>query len=74
MNQLLAKHPELESVDMTGIKTYKILKESGSLQEQWEKNGDGHWIDVTERELLKARIAKEKEELEKLYADSKKSK
>lgn len=67
MEQLLAKHPDLKDIiTKNNSKTYKVLAENGKLIEQWEKNEQGHWIDVTEREKLKEQIAAEQEELERL--------
>lgn len=68
MEQILAKHPDLRETLTRSpqLKQYRILSEKDVLLEQWEKNNKGHWIDVTEREKLKERIAAEQEELERL--------
>lgn len=68
MNALLQKHPDLADVLKfnPNTKVYKVLTESGSIKEYWEKNSEGHWTDQTEREKLREQIELEKEELERL--------
>ena len=67
MKQLLERHPELENViKFNDIKIYRVLSEEGKTEECWEKNDEGHFVDVTEREQLKEQIAAEQEELERL--------
>ena len=68
MEQLLAKHPDLKEIliNNPAMKSYKVLSTNNKVLEYWEKDKDGHWIDVTEREKLKERIAAEQEEIEKL--------
>lgn len=48
--------------DIDNAKLYKHLSPSGKLIEQWERNENGEWKNVTERE--KARIAIEEAEAE----------
>lgn len=63
---LLQKHPELKTfVENYEVKEYQILTESGSIVEFWKKE-DGMWHDYTEREKLREKIEREKEELERL--------
>ena len=68
MEQLLERHKNLKDIILKNpeLKTYKVLNENGRIAECWEKNEDGHWIDVTAREKLKEKIAIEQEEVEKL--------
>lgn len=67
-NKLLAKHPDLQDILRANpnVHTYKILKESGKIQEYWERDNDGNWTDQTEREKLREQIEAEQEELERL--------
>lgn len=65
MEQLLARHPDLQDIITTQkIKRYKILNENNDIVEQWEKRPTNHWQDVTAREKAKAEIARLQEELE----------
>lgn len=68
MEQLVNKHPEIEKVLKAHPEatTYKYLNDKGETMEYWERDRDGHWCDVTERELLKREIADAAEELAKL--------
>lgn len=66
MENLLLKHPDLNDFDITDKKVYKVLDVDGNLVEYWEKNDNGNWIDMTEREKLKEQIAREQQELERL--------
>ena len=68
MEQILNKHPDLKDVltRLPQLRTYKLTTENNKLIEQWEKNEEGRWIDVTEREKLKERIAAEQQEIERL--------
>ena len=68
MEQLIAKHPDMKNFlrDNPSMQTYKILRENDSIIEAWEKDENGHWVDVTEREKLKERISREKDEIETL--------
>jgi hypothetical protein len=69
MKDILEKHPDLKDILNKGtLNTYRVLSECGTLLEQWERNKNGHWVDVTEREKLKEKIAAEQEELERLNA------
>lgn len=66
MKELLAKHPDLREIITLNpnMHLYRITDIVGDLQEVWEKDEDGHWHDVTNRE--KARIAVEKAKAEVL--------
>lgn len=68
MIELLKTHPDLKDIlySNPNIKVYKVLTESGKIEEYWEKDKDGHWTDQTKREKLREQIEAEKEELEKL--------
>ena len=67
MEQILAKHPDLKHiVDKPYSKTYKVLDNNNTVIEQWEKNSDGHWIDVTERVKAEQELLAAKQELDKL--------
>lgn len=76
MQQLLEKHPDLKYLlnrsDLKHIKRYTITDNDGEIVECWERKNN-YWIDVTEREKLKAEIAKQQEELEKLLKKEKKN-
>lgn len=47
------------------LKTYSDYNE-GKLVEKWERNKDGHLVDVTGREMAREEIARIQEELEEL--------
>lgn len=66
MQNLLNAHPDLDAVITKDIKRYTYFDEHGNLKEMWERDENGHFIDVTEREHLKEELAKAQEELEKL--------
>ena len=68
MTELLQKHPDLKSIlhANPNVKVYKVLTETGKIEEYWEKDENGHWTDQTAREKLRERIEDEKEELEQL--------
>ena len=68
MEKLLEKHPDIKKhlINCPTLHTYKIFDSENKLAEQWEKNDEGHWIDVTEREKLREQIAMEQEEIERL--------
>lgn len=68
MEKLLEKHPDVKIhlIDCPTLHTYKIFDDEHKLAEQWEKNEEGHWVDVTEREKLREQIAMEQEEIERL--------
>ena len=67
-NKLLAKHPELEDALKAhpDTSTYEVLKESGRIQEYWERDEDGNWTDQTEREKIREQIEDAIDELERL--------
>ena len=65
MEQILTKHPDLQSIlKIHRPKTYKNLTITGAIIDAWELNEDGHYIDVTEREKLKAQIIAEQAQLQ----------
>lgn len=68
MTELLQKHPDLKDIlrSNPNTKVYKVLKESGKIEEYWEKDENGNWTDQTAREKLREQIEAEKEELERL--------
>lgn len=68
MTDLLQKHPSLKNILRSNpdTKVYKVLTESGKIEEYWEKDKNGHWTDQTAREKLREQIETEKEELERL--------
>lgn len=62
-------HPDIYSERMySKTKTYRNYNENGELLEAFDKNENGEWIDVTERELERIKIAELLKELEKLNA------
>ena len=67
-NKLLAKHPELKDALKAHPDTriYEVLKESGRIQEYWERDEDGNWTDQTEREKIREQIEDAIDELERL--------
>lgn len=67
-NKLLAKHPELKDALKAhpDTRTYEVLKESGRIQEYWERDEDGNWTDQTEREKIREQIEDAIDELERL--------
>lgn len=69
MEQLIAAHPDLKEIIVkhSTLKTYRIIDVDKKIVECWEKNKQGHWTDVTEREKLKEEIAEQKEELERIH-------
>ena len=65
MDKILQKHPDLQGFLTSDMKRYRVI-DGDKLIEMWEKDENGHWIDVTERELAKQELAAAVEELEKL--------
>jgi len=54
MEKLLNKHPDLEStLRIHQPKTYKVFDDKGNIQEYWEKDENGHYVDQTAREKAK---------------------
>lgn len=63
MEKILAKHPDLREFLPTST-VYKSLNATGDILEYWEKDDDGHWVDVTEREIAKQELERELKQLE----------
>lgn len=59
MEQLLAKHPDLKDYTMANTQSYKVLDMAGNLIEAWQKDENGHWVDITEQEQEKIRLERE---------------
>ena len=69
MTDILTKHPSLRDIiNNPVINTYTCTDEHNSLVEQWERDENGNWNDVTVRELARQELAAAQEELEKLIA------
>lgn len=62
---LYQKYPELKW-QAPKAKTYKRLNEKGIVVEMWEKDENGNWIDVTDRERKKQELAAAQKEYELL--------
>jgi hypothetical protein len=62
---LYEKYPELKQ-QAPNVKTYKRLDERGIITEMWEKDENGKWIDVTDRERKKQELAAAQKEYELL--------
>lgn len=63
MEKILTKHPDLKELLPT-CNAYKHLNAVGDILEYWEKDDNGHWIDVTEREITKQELERELKQLE----------
>lgn len=63
MEKILAKHPDLREFLPTST-VYKSFNATGDILEYWEKDDDGHWVDVTEREVAKQELERELKRLE----------
>lgn len=63
MEKILAKHPDLREFLPTST-VYKSFTATGDILEYWEKDDDGHWVDVTEREVAKQKLERELKQLE----------
>lgn len=50
----------------SNVRAYSSYSESGKLVEAFEKNENGEWIDVTEREQARIRLEEAQEQLNKL--------
>lgn len=59
MEQLLAKHPDLQDYMIASAQSYKVLDIAGNLIEAWKKDENGHWVDITAQELEKIRLEQE---------------
>lgn len=69
MIDILTKHPSLRDIiNNPVINTYTCTDEHNNLVEQWERDENGNWNDVTARELARQELAAAQEELEKLIA------
>ena len=65
MEKILAKHPDLKEFLPT-CNTYKSFSATGDILEYWEKDDDGHWVDMTDREIAKQQLERELKQLEVL--------
>lgn len=69
MTDILTKHPSLRDIiNNPAINTYICTDEHNNFVEQWERDADGNWNDVTARELARQELTAAQEELEKLIA------
>lgn len=64
---LLIKHPELRDlVHEPGMRCFKVLDDRNLVTEQWERDEDGNWVDVTERELARQELQAAQDELARI--------
>lgn len=67
MNNFEQLHPEIiKDVAYKQSKFYRRYDENGTLVEAFDKNEEGQWVDVLERELLRLAIAETQKELDKM--------
>lgn len=60
---------KLSEKDLQNITLYQRFDEKNNLLQQWEKQADGTWKDVTEREQLRQEIIKLEEYCERQQRD-----
>ena len=65
-NLFLEAHPELaEYIGQDWFKVYRRYDDQHEIIEQWQKDENGHWHDVTERVQVEIALQREIADLEK---------
>ena len=55
-----------------GATRFELTDTRGNILESWEKNADGIWKEVTQRDLARKEIVKAQEELERILEKERK--